>query len=284
LKYCIIIFLLLFNLNIYADNFSLYSKKVRYSLLEIKFKSIIRQATDQSCGSAALATLLKYFLGEDVSEKDVLEFIGDKKVSGIRLIEKNSQFKNEITSFFKLLSIPLTQSIGNTELIHLKELNLDTNIEMQLSLAIFDEIDIKASDLVKVLTHYGYQVYKNEHKSTDGMIAFTDLHHSNLNTEGKQERLLSALGHGSVITRIKPKFSKKGVEHFIVLRTSCGNRIYIADPSLGNIIMTKIDFFDEWVSDFYLTVTRKQKNKNAIDYLDINCSEQKIGKFITNFK
>jgi uncharacterized protein len=51
------------------------------SYKERQFRAVIRQQYDYSCGSAALATLLKYHYGFDLSEHDVLTAmysIGDK--------------------------------------------------------------------------------------------------------------------------------------------------------------------------------------------------------------
>jgi predicted double-glycine peptidase len=42
-------------------------------LSELKYKNIVRQAYDYSCGSAALVTLLKYHLGIEVSEQASME-------------------------------------------------------------------------------------------------------------------------------------------------------------------------------------------------------------------
>jgi predicted double-glycine peptidase len=40
---------------------------------ELKYKNIVRQAYDYSCGSAALVTILKFHLGLDVSEQQSME-------------------------------------------------------------------------------------------------------------------------------------------------------------------------------------------------------------------
>ncbi len=64
------------------------------SFAELRFKSMIRQAYDVSCGAAALATVLKYYYGADeMSEQEVIKGmleIGDKeKISkfGFSLLE-----------------------------------------------------------------------------------------------------------------------------------------------------------------------------------------------------
>ncbi|MBV1774799.1 C39 family peptidase [Burkholderiaceae bacterium DAT-1] len=45
---------------------------------ELKFKNIVHQAFDYSCGSAALTTILKFHLGVEVSEQGAMEGMMDK--------------------------------------------------------------------------------------------------------------------------------------------------------------------------------------------------------------
>ena len=45
------------------------------SWIEIKNKNLTRQKFDYSCGSAALSTILKYYYGQDISEKQILDTI-----------------------------------------------------------------------------------------------------------------------------------------------------------------------------------------------------------------
>jgi len=47
-------------------------KNVR-SMREIKDTNVIKQSLDFSCGPAGLATIMKYYFGEDTSEQDILE-------------------------------------------------------------------------------------------------------------------------------------------------------------------------------------------------------------------
>ncbi len=52
------------------------------SLSELRFKNVIRQAYDLSCGAAAMATLLKYYYAEEVTERDAIDAmleLGDKE-------------------------------------------------------------------------------------------------------------------------------------------------------------------------------------------------------------
>lgn len=43
--------------------------------VQLRYRDMVRQGYDVSCGAAALATILKYFYGEDVSEKEVIDQI-----------------------------------------------------------------------------------------------------------------------------------------------------------------------------------------------------------------
>ncbi|MEE8492443.1 MAG: C39 family peptidase [Nitrospirales bacterium] len=63
------------------------------SLVELRFKNVVRQAYDISCGAAAMATLLKYYYAEQVTEGEAIEAmltLGDKEViqkEGFSLLE-----------------------------------------------------------------------------------------------------------------------------------------------------------------------------------------------------
>lgn len=52
------------------------------SLVELRFTNVVKQAYDVSCGAAALATILKYYYGEPVTERMVIDAmltLGDKE-------------------------------------------------------------------------------------------------------------------------------------------------------------------------------------------------------------
>lgn len=52
------------------------------SLVALRYKDIVRQSADLSCGAAALATLLRYYYGDDLTEADVIRgaiSVGDKE-------------------------------------------------------------------------------------------------------------------------------------------------------------------------------------------------------------
>lgn len=50
---------------------------------------------------------------------------------------------------------------------------------------------------------------------------------------------------GAVLVFIRPR----GYEHFAVLKRVHGNRVYLADPSLGNVRMPLYKFLDVWLDD-----------------------------------
>ncbi|WP_457625881.1 C39 family peptidase [Persephonella sp.] len=59
-------------------------------LNEIKMKNIVRQKLDFSCGSAAVATIFKYYLGLNVTEEQVIN--GLFKVGNVKKIIKRKGF------------------------------------------------------------------------------------------------------------------------------------------------------------------------------------------------
>lgn len=63
------------NSSIYIHTKDFTIKKDVKSWIEFKNENLVRQEYDYSCGSATLATMLKYYYGLDVSEKSVLDDI-----------------------------------------------------------------------------------------------------------------------------------------------------------------------------------------------------------------
>ncbi len=72
--------------SIVEDNISV-NKNIQ-SWIEIRDKNLVRQKYDYSCGSSALATILKYYFYEDVSEKEILNFV-------LKQVFKNKNYKKE---------------------------------------------------------------------------------------------------------------------------------------------------------------------------------------------
>jgi len=89
MKRVIFIFLLLINSGfcgtVYIIKQDVSIKRKVKSYIEFKNEGMVRQEFDYSCGSSSLATILKYFFNEKITEKEVLDWVLDKK----GLIDKN---------------------------------------------------------------------------------------------------------------------------------------------------------------------------------------------------
>jgi hypothetical protein len=142
------------------------------TLKDARDRNVVRQRFDFSCGAAALATLLRYGLGEAVAERDIL------------------------TQLFALLSDDERTTVRNTgfSLLHLQ----------------------------RVAQERGYNA-------------------QGFRLEPEQ---LAMLG-GPVIVFVEPR----GYKHFAVLRGVRDDRVYLADPSRGNIRMPTYTFLRDWLQD-----------------------------------
>ena len=67
---------------------------------ELRDRNVVRQQLDYSCGAAALATLLRYYFGEDISEDRMLagilgsmtaEEVVDRETNGLSLLDLRQQ-------------------------------------------------------------------------------------------------------------------------------------------------------------------------------------------------
>lgn len=136
-------------------------------LVEQKFRNIVRQAYDYSCGSAALTTVLNYYLGRSLSERQIMEGLlhyGEKE----RIVQRRA----------------------------------------------FSMLDMK-----RLVTALGYPA--------GGFRATIDD--------------LKDLDHPAIVP-----IHHAGFKHFVVLRTIRGGRVFLADPSVGNISFTLAQFEDKW--------------------------------------
>jgi hypothetical protein len=142
------------------------------SIKDLRDQNVVKQRFDFSCGAAALATLLHYGFGKDVTEAQVMVGLFD--------LPSEAEKADRRRTGFSLL------------------------------------------DLQRVAQAQGY-----------------DAQGFRLDPEQ-----LSMLG-GPVIVFIEPR----GYKHFAVLRGVRGNRVYLADPSRGNIRMPLYAFLDTWLQD-----------------------------------
>lgn len=158
-------------------------KKNISSMRELRYVNIIKQETDFSCGAAALATILKYAYGQDVTEESVLR--GLLKVSDPEVVRARG---------FSLLDIKrYTQSIG--------------------------------------LRGRGYKVQPATLSRVKiPIIALIDI---------------------------------RGYKHFVVFKTYRDGNVYIADPALGNKILTFDEFIKVW-DGVVFAVIGKGFNRNTV--------------------
>ena len=145
------------------------SQTTRHSLLDIRFKNVVRQDLDFSCGAAALSTLLTYYFEDPTPESEILEI--------------------------------LESSLGAKE-----------NSERALSG--YSLLDLKNAAETKGYDAAGYR------------LSFEQL------------RQLAS----PVIVYVVPL----GYKHFAVLRGVVGDRVWLADPSRGNLRMSISRFKNEW--------------------------------------
>ncbi len=142
------------------------------SMKDLRDKDLVKQRLDYSCGAAALATILRYGFGDEVTERDIL------------------------IDLFDLLSY-------EEEGLRRKE-------------------GFSLLDLQQVAQARGY-------KAQGFRLA---------------PEHLPKLG-GPVIVFIEPR----GYKHFAVFRGVKGDRIYLADPSRGNMRMPAYRFLDNWLGE-----------------------------------
>ena len=142
------------------------------SMKDLRDKDLVKQRLDYSCGAAALATILRYGFGDEVTERDILK------------------------ELFDLLS-------EDEEGLRRKE-------------------GFSLLDLQHVAQARGYKA--------QGFRL--------------EPQYLAKLG-GPVIVFIEPR----GYKHFAVLRGVRGDRVYLADPSRGNVRMPAYRFLDSWLGE-----------------------------------
>ena len=140
------------------------------SLKDLRDQNIVKQQFDYSCGAAALATMLRYGFGENVTEREI------------------------VVQLFNRLSEPEKAD--------------------RLSKG-FSLLDLQGVAQDRGYNAQGFRLAPGE---------------------------LSLLG-GPVIVFVEPR----GYKHFAVLRGVRDDRVYLADPSRGNIRMPGYTFLEDWL-------------------------------------
>jgi uncharacterized protein len=137
----------------------------------IREKGIVMQSYDYSCGSAALATLMRYYFQDDITERDVLE-----------------NMLNHLT---------------------------DEQVKQR------QEDGLTMLDLKQCAERMGYQAV--------GV---------------KLEPSVLPQLQGPILIHMQ----RGDYKHFAVLRGVRGDRVYVADPSSGNVRMTVPRFLRQWTN------------------------------------
>ena len=142
------------------------------SMKDLRDKDLVKQRFDYSCGAAALATILRYGFGENVSEREILV-----QLFGLLSEEEKKISRKEGFSLLDLQRVALAR-------------------------------------------HYKAQGFRLDPQYL-GKLA------------------------GPAIVFIEPH----GYKHFAVLRGLSGDRVYLADPSRGNIRVPVYTFLEGWLQN-----------------------------------
>ncbi len=143
-----------------------YLRKEVVSLREARFRKVVPQRYDFSCGAASLATIIKYYYGQEVSEREIVK----------EMLE-----------------------IGDREKIRKKGFSL---------------LDLKRYASSKGFVANGYRIKaKDLPKIKIPVIVL-------LNT--------------------------RGYKHFVVLKGTDSNRVFLADPAVGNRSLRMEEFLKGW--------------------------------------
>ena len=166
---------------------------------QLQFRHVIRQAYDYSCGSAALTTVLDYFLGKNLEERQVMDGL-------LRYGEADK----------------IVQRRG------------------------FSLLDMK-----RYVGALGYQSggFKAEFKDLDDLEhpAIVPIHYA-------------------------------GFKHFVVVREVVDDRVFIADPALGNISFTRARFEEAWDQNVLFVIFpsgKEPKNAMALTEQDMRFIDDK---------
>ena len=158
----------------FTDNHERGSVTVK-SWVAIKNDNLTRQKYDYSCGAASLATLMKYYFNDDISEQKLLDYI--------KTVFDKEEYKR------------------------------------------IEQDGLSFLELEKISRSKGYQ-------SANVRLKFSAL------------KQLS----GPVIVFLKTK----DYRHFAVLRGVKEDRVFLADPSRGNIRLSVKEFSKEWKGETFV--------------------------------
>lgn len=76
--------------------------KKRHTLKELRDQYVVKQELDYSCGAAALATLMRYYYGDDTSEREILDLMNAR----LRLLPRADLLRKQ-RSGYSLLDLKI---------------------------------------------------------------------------------------------------------------------------------------------------------------------------------
>jgi len=166
MKKVIFIFLLLINSGfcgtVYIINQDVSIKRKVKSYIEFKNEGMIRQEFDYSCGSSSLATIFKFFFNEKISEKEVLDWVLDKK----GLIDKNCKDNKKEKCKIKKLE-ELEEEDFKLSFFDLAEFVKEKGykaVALALNLDELRKLKVPAIAFVKIRRNEHFTVYKGMDK------------------------------------------------------------------------------------------------------------------------
>ena len=166
MKKVIFIFLLLINNGfcgtVYIINQDMSIKRKVKSYIEFKNEGMIRQEFDYSCGSSSLATILKFFFNEKITEKEVLDWVLEKK----GLIDKNCKDKKKEKCKVKKLE-ELEEKDFKLSFFDLAEFAKEKGykaVALALNLDELRKLKVPAIAFVKIRRNEHFTVYKGMDK------------------------------------------------------------------------------------------------------------------------
>lgn len=172
------------------------------SWIEFKNENLVRQEYDYSCGSAALATIMRYFYDQNISEKIVLEEILAYKGIG-------SETKQELEERdFALSFFDLAQFAGSKNF---------KGIGLSLDKASLKELKLPVILFVKIRKNEHFTVYKGMDERyvylADPSFGNIAISHAKFDEMFYQQNDLH--NYGKILTIIPVDLQKRGDKDFL---------------------------------------------------------------------
>ena len=147
---------------VYIINQDVSIKRKVKSYIEFKNEGMIRQEFDYSCGSSSLATILNFFFNEKITEKEVLDWVLEKK----GLIDKNCENNKKAKCKVKKLE-ELEEKDFKLSFFDLAEFAKERGykaVALALNLDELRKLKVPAVAFVKIRRNEHFTVYKGMDK------------------------------------------------------------------------------------------------------------------------